>query len=274
MLTFKTDLSDEEISKRWNSIDHEKLFKQGIEAIRKDIEKARKEGKIKPMNKYRVNYLLNESFHYSLVEAENEDAADEIVFDYLGEPDKYKLLGVEEDKTAVIEPGKDSAMAEIINKLIIDEWEAISGYNSASVTAQEMGLMDAAELLSDLSKEEVEHVGELQELLKSFDKNTDAIEDGAEEAKDKLEESFEDLDEVDKAKVITLVDEKYRSSVEDFIKDLLGGKYDRKLEYTVSEPTRSFEITTRDMSNGEGKVIYRYFIDENDGSILVYVNVR
>lgn len=190
MLTFKTDLSDEEISKRWNSIDHEKLFKQGIEAIRKDIEKAKKEGKIKQMNKYRVNYLLNESFHYSLVEAENEDAADEIVFDYLGEPDKYKLLGVEEDKTAVIEPGKDSAMAEIINKLIIDEWEAISGYNSASVTAQEMGLMDAAELLSDLSKEEVEHVGELQELLKSFDKNTDAIEDGAEEAKDKLDESF------------------------------------------------------------------------------------
>jgi len=142
------------------------------------------------MKKYRVNYLLNESFHYSLVEAENEDAADEIVFDYLGEPDKYKLLGVEEDKTAVIEPGKDSAMAEIINKLIIDEWEAISGYNSASVTAQEMGLMDAAELLSDLSKEEVEHVGELQELLKSFDKNTEAIEDGAEEAKDKLDESF------------------------------------------------------------------------------------
>lgn len=89
-----------------------------------------------------------------------------------------------------------------------------------------------------------------------------------------IEESFKDLDEVDKAKVITLVDEKYRSSVDDFVKDLLSGKYDKKLEYTVSEPTRSFEVTTRDMSNGEGKVIYRYFIDENDGSILVYVNVK
>lgn len=226
------------------------------------------------IKKYRVNYLLNENFHYSLVEAESTGAADEIVYDALGEPDDYKLLGVEEDKTAVIEPGVDSAMAEIINKLIIDEWEAISGYNSASVTAQSMGLMDAAELLSDLSKEEVEHVGELQQLLKSFDKNTEAIEDGAEEAKDKLDESFEDLDESDKVKVITLVDEKYKSSVEDFIKDLLDGKYDRKLEYTVSEPIRSFEIVTRDMSNGEGKVIYRYFIDENDGSILVYVNVK
>lgn len=286
------------------SFDHKASLRDEIRKLRSKKESTVCEGNNK-MNKYRVNYLLNESFHYSLVEAENEDAADEIVFDYLGEPDKYKLLGVEEDKTAVIEPGKDSAMAEIINKLIIDEWEAISGYNSASVTAQEMGLMDAAELLSDLSKEEVEHVGELQELLKSFDKNTDAIEDGAEEAKDKLEESFssseirsvikkykkaldylesydstkivesfEDLDEVDKAKVVTLVDEKYRSSVDDFIKDLLSGKYDKKLEYTVSEPTRSFELVTRDMSSGEGKVIYRYFIDENDGSILVYVNVK
>lgn len=171
------------------SFDHKASLEDEIKKLRSKKESTVGEGNNK-MKKYRVNYLLNESFHYSLVEAENEDAADEIVFDYLGEPDKYKLLGVEEDKTAVIEPGKDSAMAEIINKLIIDEWEAISGYNSASVTAQEMGLMDAAELLSDLSKEEVEHVGELQELLKSFDKNTEAIEDGAEEAKDKLDESF------------------------------------------------------------------------------------
>ena len=190
MLTFKTNLSEEEMLKRWEAIDHDTLFKQGIDSIIKDIQQAKKEGKIKPMKKYRVNYLLNESFHYSLVEAENEDAADEIVYDYLGEPDKYKLLGVEEDTTHVIEPGKDSAMAEIINKLIIDEWEAISGYNSASVTAQEVGLEDAAKLLSDLSKEETEHVGELQELLKSFDKNTHAITSGEEEAKDKLEESF------------------------------------------------------------------------------------
>ena len=171
------------------SFDHKASLKDEIRKLRSKKESTDCEGKNK-MNKYRVNYLLDESFHYSLVEAENKDAADEIVFDYLGEPDNYKLLGVEQDKTAVIEPGKDSAMAEIINKLIIDEWEAISGYNSASVTAQQMGLEDAAELFSDLSKEETEHVGELQELLKSFDKNTDAIEDGAEEARNKLDESF------------------------------------------------------------------------------------
>ena len=211
MLTFKTNLSEEEMLKRWEAIDHDTLFKQGIDSIIKDIQQAKKEGKIKSMKKYRVNYLLNESFHYSLVEAENEDAADEIVFDYLGEPDKYKLLGVEEDTTHVIEPGKDSAMAEIINKLIIDEWEAISGYNSASVTAQEMGLEDTAKLLSDLSKEETEHVGELQELLKSFDKNTHAITSGEEEAKDKLEESFSNTE-------IRSVMKKYKRAL-DYLED-------------------------------------------------------
>ena len=45
-----------------------------------------------------------------------------------------------------------------------------------------------SEYLDSLSKEEIEHVGELQQLLKSFDKNIDAIKDGAEEAEDKLED--------------------------------------------------------------------------------------
>lgn len=212
MLAFKTELSDEEMLRRWNSIDHQELFKQGIDSIRKDIKKQWRTKPSKPMiNKYRVNYLLDESFHYSLVEAENEDAADEIVFGYLGEPDEYKLLGVEEDKTYMLEPGNDSAMTEIINKLIIDEWEAISGYNSASVTAQQLGLEDTAALFADLSKEEIEHVGELQQLLKSFDKNIDAIKDGAEEAEDKLEESYSDTE-------IRSVIKKYKKAL-DYLED-------------------------------------------------------
>ena len=147
------------------------------------------ESKVKCMKRYRVNYMLNESFHYSIVEAIDEDTAEDAVYDALSEPEDFEVLAVEEDKTYLLDPGKDSGMAEIINKLIIDEWEAVSGYNSASITAQEMGLLDAAKLLSDLSKEELEHVGELQELLKSFDKNTHAINSGAEEAQEKLDEN-------------------------------------------------------------------------------------
>lgn len=161
--------------------------------------------------KYRVNYLLGESYHYSYVESFDETEAENIVIDYLENPSNYVSLGTEEDKAYLLEPGNDSAMTEIINKLIIDEWEAISGYNSASVTAQQMGLEDAASLLADLSKEETEHVGELQQLLKSFDKNTHAIVNGEEEAKDKLEESFSE-------KQIANTIDKYRS-VLDYLKD-------------------------------------------------------
>ena len=170
------------------SFDHNASLREEIEQMRSKKRESFSVKQKKNPNKYRVNYLLDESFHYSLVEADNKDTADEIVFKYLGEPDEYKLLGVEEDKTYMLEPGNDSAMTEIINKLIIDEWEAISGYNSASVTAQQLGLEDTAALFADLSKEEIEHVGELQQLLKSFDKNIDAIKDGAEEAEDKLED--------------------------------------------------------------------------------------
>lgn len=161
--------------------------------------------------KYRVNYLLGESYHYSYVESFDETEAEDIVINYLENPPNYVSLGTEEDKAYLLEPGNDSAMTEIINKLIIDEWEAISGYNSASVTAQQMGLEDAASLLADLSKEETEHVGELQQLLKSFDKNTHAIVNGEEEAKDKLEESFSE-------KEIANTIDKYRS-VLDYLKD-------------------------------------------------------
>lgn len=141
--------------------------------------------------RFRVNYLLNESFHYSMVESDNEIEAETTVKDFFNNSEDLKILGTEEEKTHLIEPGNDSGMAEIINKLIIDEWEAISGYNSASITAQEAGLLDAARLFSDLSKEEIEHVGELQQLLKSFDKNTHSIVNGEEEAKEKLEEPLE-----------------------------------------------------------------------------------
>ena len=88
-----------------------------------------------------------------------------------------------------------------------------------------------------------------------------------------INESFEDLNEVDKAKVITIVDEKYKKSVDELIDDINEGRFD-KYDYTVSEPTNSIEFMTKDMSNGSGKVIYRYFIDGDNGEILVYVNVK
>ena len=277
-LVYKTNIPLEQIEKRFVEMEKDRptLWKKSMETLRKDVEKLTQERNSnisESKKKFRVNYLLKESYHYTIVEAIDEEEAEDKVFEFLGNPvENYTSLGVEEDKTHILQPGDDSAMAEIINKLIIDEWEAVSGYNSASVTAQDLHLEDAAKLFSDLSKEELEHVGELQQLLKSFDKNTHSIVNGEEEAKDKLDESFEDLDEVEQAKVITLIDEKYHSSVEDFLKDFNSGKFDKDFDYVLSEPTNSIEFEVKDMSNDRGKVFYRYFMDRDNGKLYVYVD--
>ena len=279
-LVYKTNVPLEQIEKRFVEMEKDRpaLWKTSMKTLRKDVEKLNQKKNSKMLEskkKFRVNYLLKESYHYTIVEAMDEEEAEDKVFEFLGKPvEDYTSLGVEEDKTHVLQPGDDSAMAEIINKLIIDEWEAVSGYNSASVTAQDLQLEEAAKLFSDLSKEELEHVGELQQLLKSFDKNTHSIVDGEEEAKDKLDESFEELDEVEQAKVITLIDEKYHSSVDTFLKDFNSGKFDKDFDYVVSEPNNSIEFEVKDMSNDKGKVFYRYFMDKDNGKLYVYVDVK
>lgn len=189
---YDTDMSTEEFDEAFRNIDAKRsvLWEGSMSMLRNDLQKGKKP--IIESKKYRVNYLLNESYHYSIVEAANEDDAETQVKKYLDNPDrKIVTLGVEEREGSMLEPGSDSAMAEIINQLIVDEWEAISGYNSASVTAQQIGAEDAAKLFADIAREEAAHVGELQQLLKSIDENTHAISEGEEEAQQKLDESVE-----------------------------------------------------------------------------------
>lgn len=189
---YDTDMSTEEFDEAFRNIDAKRsvLWERSMSMLRNDLQKGKKP--IIESKKYRVNYLLNESYHYSIVEAANEDDAETQVKKYLDNPDREIVtLGVEEQEGSMLEPGSDSAMAEIINQLIVDEWEAISGYNSASVTAQQIGAEDAAKLFADIAREEAAHVGELQQLLKSIDENTHAISEGEEEAQQKLDESVE-----------------------------------------------------------------------------------
>lgn len=189
-VVFNTDVSIEELDRRTQEFESKRasLWNKSMQMLQHDITQR----KMNESRKYRVNYLLNESYHYSIVEAANEDAAEKKVINYLNNPNmKLVTLGVEEQKGTMLEPGSDSAMAEIINQLIVDEWEAISGYNSASVTAQQIGAEDAAKLFADIAREEAAHVGELQQLLKSIDENTHAIVEGEKEAQQKLDESVD-----------------------------------------------------------------------------------
>ena len=335
---FNTDVSLEELDRRAQEFESKRpsSWNKSMQMLQNDIT-HRKMRKMNESKKYRVNYLLNESYHYSIVEAANEDAAEKRVKNYFDDPDmKLVTLGVEEQEGTMIQPGSDSAMAEIINQLIVDEWEAISGYNSASVTAQQIGAEDAAKLFADIAREEAAHVGELQQLLKSIDKNTHAIGEGEEEAQQKLDESvdsdyrvmqksyknsqsFKDIEkessefrdltddlkhknipydiyynkkdkgatvfyesmgnlfndklsETKKAKVITVIDETYKKTVEELIEQIQEGKFDPS-DYQVREPS-GIEFFSADMSNGKGEVVYHYFLMPQNGDIIVYVDVK
>lgn len=104
----------------------------------------------------------------------------------------------EENKEEVEVPSTDASMgaSQIINSLIQDELQAIDGYNSAIQTFRSMAEVDDKEklegcikVLSDIASEENIHVGQLQEVQKLFNDQATLVTDGAEEAKEQIEEA-------------------------------------------------------------------------------------
>ena len=83
-------------------------------------------------------------------------------------------------------PGPESGIAAELNKLIIDEWEAIQGYNDAIVTAELEGYSDIASILRDIANEENVHVGQLQKALQTISPNAASIQTGEQEAQEQI----------------------------------------------------------------------------------------
>lgn len=83
--------------------------------------------------------------------------------------------------------GPELGIAGIINSLIIDEFEAIDGYNSAIATAEEEGMTDIVNVLKDIANEENLHVGQLQTCLTKVSPNAQSIDDGQVEAQQQLD---------------------------------------------------------------------------------------
>lgn len=81
---------------------------------------------------------------------------------------------------------EDFGISAILNDLIIDEWEAIDGYNSAIITLLDLGKEDAVGVLRDIVNEENIHIGQLEQVMKSVSPNANSINDGEQEAKDQL----------------------------------------------------------------------------------------
>ena len=87
--------------------------------------------------------------------------------------------------------GSDSGMATLLNSLIIDEWEAIQGYNDAIVTAETEGFSDIAKVLRDIVNEENLHIGQLEQCMKKLSPNAESIDQGKVEAEEQLNTTTE-----------------------------------------------------------------------------------
>lgn len=84
--------------------------------------------------------------------------------------------------------GPELGIAGVINSLIIDEFEAIDGYNSAIATAEQEGMTDIINVLKDIANEENLHVGQLQTCLAKVSPNAQSIDNGQIEAQQQLDD--------------------------------------------------------------------------------------
>lgn len=122
---------------------------------------------------------------------------------------------IEVEDNEVTDKLLDNAIASIINKLIIDEFEAIDGYNSAiSTVISEMPDSPIIDVLNDIIAEENVHVGQLQRALLLVSTPAQDIAKGTEEGKEQIadgekeEESDDDeKDEIESEEENEVVEE-------------------------------------------------------------------
>lgn len=123
--------------------------------------------------------------------------------DIIGEP----LKAVEQPALTVEEveaegPTPDNiGIANLIHDLIIDENEAIQGYNNAQANME--SYPELVELMQDIASEELVHIGELQQALEKISPNASKIKEGEQEASEIISpetnnyESILSIDEID-----------------------------------------------------------------------------
>ena len=77
---------------------------------------------------------------------------------------------------------------EIVNNLIKDEIEAITGYDKAITSFVNLGIMNYIDVLKDIANEEKVHIGQLQTILEDLKPGTEKkFDDGQKEGKEQIE---------------------------------------------------------------------------------------
>lgn len=99
---------------------------------------------------------------------------------------KIKKLNESELASGKVLSEKNAAFADMLSSLIIDEWEAINGYQSVIQNMKAMKMpKEAVDILQSIMAEEHTHVGELHKVLALVNPDSeDQIEYGKEEAEE------------------------------------------------------------------------------------------
>ena len=90
------------------------------------------------------------------------------------------------------ETGESTGIADLIISNIKDEWETNAKYNYTIATVQSLDIPEElknsiVDIIQDINREELNHVGMLQKALALLAPNTEAIENGQEEAQEHIE---------------------------------------------------------------------------------------
>ena len=174
---FNDDKIEEDMSKSFNL----EFTVDGIRSSQKVNANSLQDAKELVKKQYPDKTVVFTSSEESTPNAISEDV--EMVFDDDVDFEYEPLKSNEKEKElSAPKAGSDYGLASIINSLIIDEWEAINGYNSAIVNASELGQEDLVKVLTDIQNEENVHVGQLQKCLQTLTPSADKIADGEKEA--------------------------------------------------------------------------------------------
>lgn len=121
---------------------------------------------------------------------ETNGSATVILFDIDFEDEFEEGFENPEGKEIPSAPTEDNAgIANLINALIKDEWDAIDGYQSAIMNIKSYSDdTDSVRVLEEIANDEYAHVGNLQKILNRFAPQASTIADGAKEAEATIKE--------------------------------------------------------------------------------------
>ena len=94
----------------------------------------------------------------------------------------------EEKEIPPVPKGDNTGIANLINALIKDEWDAIDGYQTAIATLRSLDgdNEDTVLVLQEIANDEYSHIGNLQKILDKFAPQVSTIADGAKEAEETI----------------------------------------------------------------------------------------